>query len=175
MIVKTIVNLSLFVGILLMAGCASTGSVHTELDPSQDFGAYTSFAWASDTPLRVIGVAEVSDASKKTVIDGVKAGLERKGYTFVEKMGEADFTVSANVGARIRSQAQEAFTLWGERRLDVDDAVEGSLAIDLFDGKSGHMVFHSIGTADIPMESIGTDSANVDQAVDEILAQLPNK
>lgn len=170
------------IAIFAVAGCASTGTVRTDFDASQNFSEYKSFGWTSEEPMQAFGDYPISGLMEQRFMNAIKTTLTNKGYTFVDDVREADFAVSFTVGARDQIEFVDSPPVfiptdtWTYVAYDTGvharDYHEGSLGIDIFDAEKRASVWHGIGEKRLSDKEL---RANGDptEAVAEILAGFP--
>lgn len=175
-----VVLLALFSG-----GCVSTIEAQCDYDYSQVFSTYKTFAWISDDPLiQVPGQhLEVSPLNRKRIVDAIESGLAAKGMQHVAQGEQADFVVSYTVGTRDRLDVQSYPPLyrgpwhWGYPFFgrDVDARVyrEGTLSIDIFDGRTHQPVWHGWARKELTESDIKHAADQIPKAVQKILFAFP--
>jgi hypothetical protein len=169
----------------LVAGCAATLQARSDYDRSQDFSGYRTFAWIADDPvIAPTGEqAPVSPLNRQRIVDAIRSELAAKGLQQSDDRGAADFVVAFTVGARDRvdvSSYPEPYRsrwYWGRpyfgMQVDVNTYREGTLAIDVFDGRTRRPVWHGVATKRITQEDVRNASEQIETAVRAILAGFP--
>lgn len=172
-------------GVALLTGCATTLKAHSDHDASQDFSAYRTFAWMADQPMIAPpdDVARVSPLNRRRIEEAIEKELAAKGFRKTADRAGADFVVSYSVGARDRIDAHvfpEPYAVgwrWGRvyygRDVDVDVYREGTLAIDVFDGKSRQPVWHGWASKRITEHDVRHAAEQIPTAVASILSRFP--
>lgn len=172
------------IAVLSAAGCASTGTVATDFDATQNFTAYKSFTWTDERPMQAFGDYPVSGVMEQRFMTSIQTVLADKGYQFVDDVTDADFAVSFTVGARDQIEFVDNAPViipngtWSYIAYDTGvyarDYSEGSLGIDIFDAKRRVSVWHGVGEKRLSKKEL---RANEDptEAVREILADFPSK
>ncbi|MEZ5549993.1 MAG: DUF4136 domain-containing protein [Pseudomonadales bacterium] len=176
----------LFLG-LLLSGCATikSGSHH---DESVSFEGYRSFSWIADEPL-IVGTGLdpfVSPLTRKKIVDAIAGELVRKGFVYTSDRGAADFVVAYTVGTRDRIEVTSYPTdyrgAWGwhlyGRYYDDTEVVhrmysEGTLGVDIFDGRTKQPVWHGWATKTISGTDRQDPSISIDKAVTRLFAAFP--
>jgi hypothetical protein len=169
----------------LLGGCATPLTARSDYDRAQDFSTYRSYAWIADDPL-VTAPGEaprLSPLNRRRIVEAVEAALARKGYTRAADAEPADFVVSYTVGARDRITVDSwpaPYRGWGRwrwpyagRDFDVRSYTEGTLAIDVFDGRTRAPVWHGWTTRRITEQDIAQAELRIREAVDVVIAQFP--
>jgi hypothetical protein len=171
-------------GLLMLTGCATKLETHADHDRSQSFANYRRFAWMADQPMMAApeDVARVSPLNRRRIEQAIEKELAGKGF---QKVGRdaADFVVSYTVGARDRLDVQSYPTpyrgpwLWGYpyfgHDVDVTTYQQGTLSIDIFDGKTHQPVWHGWGTKRISESDVKNAAELIPPAVASILKSFP--
>lgn len=170
---------------VLATGCASTMQARSDHDSSQDFSGYRLFAWMDADPLMApVGTTSpISPLNRRRIVEAIEGQLDAKGFQRTSDREAADFVVSYTAGARDRLDVQ-AYPLpyrhywhWGRtyfgNEVDVDTYREGTLAIDVFDGKSHQPVWHGWATKRITEADIRGAAEQIPIAVTAILEGFP--
>jgi hypothetical protein len=174
----------LFVAFAVSACAAQPPAGRIDLDESQDFSAYRTFAWISEHPMRVGPVvADPRDSIEPKVMDAIRARLEAKGFEYVAEADNPDFVVSFTVGSRERARP-EGFTdpnagarwSWGtDFQSGAEGAVytQGVLAIDILDSVERRRVWHGVASRRINEADREDMRGLIDSVVASILAEFP--
>ena len=169
----------------MLAGCATTLETHSDHDRSHDFSTYRQFAWMADQPMMAApeDVARVSPLNRRRIEQAIEKELVRKGFRMVPERDAADFVVSYTVGARDRLDVRSYPTpyrgpwLWGYpyfgHDVDVTTYQQGTLSIDVFDGKTHQPVWHGWGTKRISESDVKNAGELIPPAVASILKNFP--
>jgi hypothetical protein len=172
-------------GILMLCGCAARLETHSDHDTKQDFSKYHTFAWMAEQPMIAPpeDIARVSPLNRRRIEQAIETELARKGFMRVEERNTADFVVSYTVGARDRLDVQSYPTpyrgpwLWGYpyfgHDVDVTMYREGTLAVDVFDGKTHQPVWHGWGTKRINDQDVKHAGELIPPAVAAVLKSFP--
>ncbi len=174
---------------IALAACQTGIQGHHEINSGAPFDRYTSFAWISADPLvrPAIGVASgqnvrISPIMEQTIREAVDWRFLQKGYEKRLEPASADLIVSFSVGAREKIQVTSSPARAGYRyggyaggwQSDVRTYNEGTLSIDVFDGKARQAVWHGWATKRL---SRTTDqekrTALIKEAVDAVLESFP--
>ena len=160
-------------------GCSSI-SVSSDYRDSTDFSKLKTFSWMLKTPEGDIDLGGINLLVRERIQDAIAAELANKGY--IEMIvGDADFHVTYFVRTEERIQVQPMQgplirPYWGMGYAEVYQYEEGTLIIDLLDGKKQHVIWRGIAkeAADW-QESHEEKTKLIDEAVHKILAQFPPK
>ncbi len=182
----TILAIILVLGALL-SGCVTirTGSHH---DESTNFTDYSTFAWIADNPL-ILGTGDrspISPLSQKKIVQAIEGELSLKGFTYIADPDEADFVVSYTVGTREKidetSYPVAYRGTWGShmygRYYYQTEVVhrtytEGTLGIDVFDGKTKQPVWHGWARKSVTSADREDPSPVIQKAVAAIIKRFP--
>ncbi len=181
--VRTFMTAVASVVALGMLQACTTLRVGSDFDHGAAFSGYHSFALmqrehhGSRNPLVV-----------QRARDAIEQGLARKGYAYVTDPGTADFIVDFTIGARDRMDIQSypsPYTdriLWGSpgwwgpywgSAVDVHTYREGTLSVDVFDGRTHKPVWHGWAKKELSRSDTEQSEAPIRGAVDAVLAQFP--
>jgi hypothetical protein len=177
--------LALVAAAMMLSGCATTIETRADHDPSQNFSGYRTFAWMADQPMIAAPAdeARVSPLNRHRIEQAIEKELARKGFQQVAQRDAADFVVSYTVGARDRLDVQSYPVpyrgpwLWGwpyfGHDVDVTTYREGTLSIDVFDGKTHQPVWHGWATKRLNEGDAKNAAELIPQAVGSILKRFP--
>lgn len=173
-------------GVLLLAciGIACAGvQARSDFDPHARFDAYRTFAWIGDEP-GTLGSGSGGEGADpllaRRIREAIEAQLASRGYRKVEDPAEADFVVSFDMGKQEKLRIQSTPTpgpAYGYGGWYTDSGVsttsytEGTLNVDVFDGRSHQAVWHGWATTRINPNA--DRAALVDEVVGAILAKFP--
>ena len=173
--------------VLLLAwftvGCAGV-QARSDFDPNARFDTYRSFAWLGEGPGTLAGGAGsegVDPLLARRIRESIESHLEARGYRKLDDPAAADFVVSFSVGKQEKIQIQSSPMLGGryygyggwyaDSIVTTTSYTEGTLAIDVFDGRSHLAVWH--GWASKRIAQTADRAAAVDEVVNAILAKFP--
>jgi hypothetical protein len=173
--------------VLLLAGfavgCAGVRA-RSDFDSTAPFDTYRTFAWVGEEPGRLPGGAEtetVDPLLARRIRESIESHLEARGYRKLDDPAAADFAVSFSVGRREKIEIYSSPTLsggyWGYGGWYAGSTVwansytEGTLAVDVFDGRSHLAVWH--GWASKRISQTMDRAAAVEEVVSAILARFP--
>lgn len=180
------VGLAICMFLLSLAGaCATTIRARSDFDRSHDFSGYRTFAWIDDDPMVAPSGSDVrvSPLNRRRIVEAIEKELRAKGFELTHDRAAADFVVAYTVGARDRIDA-DSYPVpyrgrwrWGGpyfgSDVDVDTYTEGTLAIDIFDGKSRQPVWHGWATRRVRESDAEQAAALIEEAVRRVLADFP--
>ena len=166
-----------------LAGCSPR--IYVEQDSSAQFAAYHSYAWVSPAaggPVR--DPILDSQILEGRVQKAVKADLEARGYVAAPASGSADFLVTYHTASKQKIESNGA--TFGFGIIDafprgfggvmvaappVESREEGTLMLDIIDGKSKRLVWRGWTSGWLDQDNY-TDEA-VASAVHQIFDKLP--
>jgi hypothetical protein len=169
----------------LVAGCASTMQARSDYDSSQSFSGYRLFAWMDADPLIAPagGTSSISPLNRRRIVEAIETELGARGFQKTSDREAADFVVSYTAGARDRLDVQSypapyrGYWRWGHpyfgRDVDVEMYREGTLAIDIFDGKTRQPVWHGWATKRVTDADVRAAAEQIPLAVSAILEDFP--
>lgn len=172
-------------GMALLSGCATTLQGHADHDAAQDFSGYRTFAWIADQPMIAPSdeVARISPLNRRRIEEAVESQLGSKGFQKAGDRAGADFVLSYSVGARDRIEPQSfpgpysGSWRWGYpyfgHYADVQVYREGTLAIDVFDGKTHQPVWHGWASKRVTERDVRHAAEQIPTAVAAILKNFP--
>ena len=168
----------------IAVGCAGV-KAQSDFDPNARFDSYKTFAWIGDQPGTLPSDSggtqkSVDPLLARRIQSSIESYLEAKGYQKVEDLQAADFAVSFSVARKEKIQVQSYPTYAGGygyggwysgSSVSARSYTEGTLAIDVFDGKSHLAVWH--GWASKRVDETMDRAALVDEVVRAILEKFP--
>ena len=145
---------------LVLAGCASSPTVHTDADPSANFSGYRTYTWLSK-PSDQQGVPPLA---AQRVVEYVNAQLRAKGWT---ETANGDVAVAAHVATQQQQSLDTmysgpAYGGWGwgpgwyggmgmtSATTRVRTYTVGTLVVDLFDTKTKQAVWRGTASDTVP-------------------------
>jgi Domain of unknown function (DUF4136) len=162
---------------LLLAACTSI-RVSSDYDHRASFSNYHTYAWLpreharSQNPLATRHAQEAIDAE-----------MQKKGYSLTSDLGGADFVVDFTLSAKERLDVQSypvAYRgpwLWGRGyygdQIDLRTYREGSLVIDIFDGRTHQPVWTGKATKELSQAELEHTRAPVQAATTAVLSAFP--
>lgn len=171
----------------LLSGCATMNS-GSHYDESATFGDYQTFAWIADNPL-ILGAGDqppISPLSQKMIAQAIEDELGQKGFTYTANPSQADFVVSYTVGTREKIDATsypDAYRgAWGwhmygryyyQTEIVHRTYTEGTLGIDIFDGKTNQPVWHGWARKSVTSADRNDPSPAIQKAVAAIIKRFP--
>lgn len=177
-------GVAISLAVLGLAGCASTPlDVGSEQHPQADLTGYRSFVWISEDPLirPSRDASPVSPLTARLIREAIERELSSKGFNRVADGSSADFVVAFTVGARDRIDADSYpepyrgnwLWRWEGRYVDLRTYREGTLSIDVFDGKSRQPVWHGWARKTITQADSSDPDPVIRRAVARILEKFP--
>jgi Domain of unknown function (DUF4136) len=180
-------GVGLCAAILAAAALAACDSmrVASDYDHGASFSGYHSFAWLPRTQPTT---SPANPLVRQRAHDATQAELIRKGYVYTDDAASADFVVDITMGSRERVDVQSypatymgpgwgynaswGYPYWGSS-VDVHQYREGTLSIDIFDGRSHRPVWHGWASKELTQSDIENSAAPIQAAVASVLAKFP--
>ncbi len=171
-------------GFLTACATISTGSHY---DETTNFGAYQTFSWIDPVPYISDGSAtRISPLTQNKIQQAIQTQLERRGYSFTENRENADFVVAYTVGTRdeirvtsypIGYRGSRGWHIHGNyyyiRETPVHSYTEGTLAVDVFDGKIKEPVWHGWAEKTITESGREDPSSVIEEGVAKLFQLFP--
>ena len=172
---------------LLLSSCATikTGS---HRDETASFEGYRTFSWIAENPI-IVGQgasASISPLTQKKIMDTIVGELTRKGFMYTQNRNEADFVLAYTVGTRERIEATSypsayrgawGWHLYGRHYYDIEVEhrmyTEGTLGVDVFDGKTKQPVWHGWASKTISTSDRQDPAPSIAKAVTALFANYP--
>lgn len=169
---------------LVLAACLGPRA-YSDYDPNAVFDRYQTFAWLREGPdipttaaMSEDGIRGLDPLLARRIRSSVEEHLEAKGYRMVEDRKAADFVVDFSVARQEKVEVYATPSGWGGRYggwyatdVSAHTYVEGTLSIDVFDGRSQVAVWHGWASKRV------TDSMDravvVDEVVGAVLKRFP--
>jgi hypothetical protein len=162
----------------LMSACTTTTRVSADFDRSARFDGYRTYAWmARDHHDRH------NPLIARFARESIDAELGQRGFVLVSDPAAADFEVDFTIGARDRIDVNtypvryRGPWAWGYgyygREVDLRQYREGTLAIDIFDGRTHQPVWTGRATKEITRADQLRSDGPIRVATSEVLAQFP--
>lgn len=184
--------LLVLVSAVAIAGCSSNPPV-IDYDSSVNFFGYKTYAFISDHPLmRSEGSPPGSPLLEGRLMRIAEDNLNAKGFTLVANSEAADFAIGFTVGARDKIKVNSypepyrpyygGWGGWGApyygggyggSNVDVQQYVEGTLAIDIYDVSEHKPAWHGAATKRITDSMRRNPDESLTEIVNEILAGFP--
>lgn len=183
--------------LIVLGGCATTGSISYDSDPAQDFSGYSTFAWAADDPAFITGTRPISPLVTREIASAVRSTLEARGYNYVDDIENADFGVTFTVGARDGMEQYMApefhfsdYTAWGwggdyfglpvptrrvytTSRVNIREYTDGTLSVDIYDVERQTPVWHGAGEKRLTRAELAGENVDIPADVAQILSNFP--
>jgi len=170
---KTIKLLSLLFITALAASCSSV-RVATDYDENADFSTYKTYGYFKEG----IDKVEISDLDKKRILRAVDEEMSKKGFT---KSESPDVLVNIFTKAREQVNVNQmgygygwGWNPWmfGGSATNVSTSTEGTLYIDLIDGKKKELVWQGVGTG-VLTTNRDKKQERINEFVSKIVAEFP--
>jgi len=167
----------LLIAVFFLFSACSRIKVDVTYDPTFSFSHLKTYSWADiESPEdRLESYPEV----KRMVHDAVDLVMRLKGFELRES-GDTDFTVTTYAGVKqamiLTKSGRVPDTSWlGPSGIyDYSRAGKATLFIDIFDGKTGHMIWRGDGVGFVDNYSMGKKMhENVNTWVANILKSFP--
>ena len=171
---------------LLLSACAYGPTVRTDFDPSVNFQTYHTYSWIE--PAVPQGMNPLMFAR---VQGSINQALSARGYT---QAAPGDFAISFTVGERDRVRVYDygpgwgggwggwgwgcchgwgwgGWGGWGYSDIDVDQYLERSVVIDIYDNRTKRPIWHGVASNNEYSDRV--DYTKLEQAVVAALAKFP--
>lgn len=170
---KTLKSLSLLLFVAVLTSCSSV-RVSSDYDKSVDYSQYKTYAFYKDG----IDKVKIHDLDKKRILKAIERELQAKGMTASE---------NPDVLINIFTEATERVDVshwnygygwgWGPfgmgmNHSTVNRSTEGTLYIDLIDGKKKELVWQGVGEGALT-KNIERKEERINEFVNKILAKYP--
>ena len=126
----------------LIVMTAAAQQVSVNYNHGQNFGAYRTYAWASNNANQIRNSILAQAAQQD-----INAALQSKGLQMVEENQNPDLIVTSNGGLK----QETSWSAWGMRGIGggmggitPEQNVEGTLIVDLYDAKAQSLVWRGI-------------------------------
>ncbi len=162
--------------IVLVGGCASGPSIHSQIDPAADFSRYTTFAFLDDAVGGQAAYASFASQYLKTAIT-----REMQAHGFRKTDAAADLLVNFQVLTKDKvSVSQTPAGYYGYRRrfygravapatiTNVQNYTQGTLNIDAADRVQKKLLWEGVAVGRVNE----SDRANLQPAIDAVVAQI---
>lgn len=172
---------------VFLGGCATIRS-GSHYDETASFEGYRTFSWIADDPL-IVGADEhptVSPLTRKKIVDAIAGELTRRGFVYTADRDAADFVLSYTIGTRERIEASSypsvyrgtwGWHLYGRYYYDAEIVhrmyTEGTLGVDVFDGRTKQPVWHGWATKTISTSDREDPTPSIQRAVTALFARFP--
>jgi len=167
----------------------STISTGAHYDETINFGLYKTFSWIGANPY----VAATNDSgpvvsplTRSKIEAAIRAGLEAKGYQFVEQEDQADFVLAYTIGSRqeisVDSYPAPYYGAWGwhvrgsqyyVHEVSAHSYTRGTLGLDVFDARSKKPVWHGWAEKTVTASDRKDPSPAINAGVSKLLEEFP--
>ncbi|MDM0108951.1 DUF4136 domain-containing protein [Variovorax sp. J22R24] len=156
---------------VLLSACASTPTVHIDVDPGTNFSRFRTYSWIG----RPEGVA--SPLVQQRIVDGVDSRLQGRGWKLVPN---GDVHVAARVTTSERQTANSSsvgYIGWGgfgppATGSRVDTYEVGTLVVDMYDGARKQAVWRGAASGTLDSDPARM-TALLQAALDKMFAGFP--
>tara|TARA_R110000850_G_scaffold41434_1_gene106114 strand:+ start:3126 stop:3719 length:594 start_codon:yes stop_codon:yes gene_type:complete len=173
-VMKTLKLIPLFM-LFVLASCSSV-RVNADYDKKVDFNQYKTYAYVKAS----IDKVEISDLDKKRILNSIDDAMSAKGFS---KSNNPDMLISifTKESERVDVYNNNSWGMgfgwgwnpyWGMNYNRVYSTPEGTLFIDIFDGKSKEMIWQGEGSGYLTKDTNKKDE-RIKEFVDKILEQYP--
>lgn len=182
----TIKNLLLVLPAALMFSCKPALKVSTDYDRNANFSTYKTFSL-----YYLVTNRNVNELNEERIWNSIRIAMAKKGYTETNQNPDLVVNavsvlknkkyVSANSNIYGSAGAYRPYGYWGggfrtvsgSTTFQTNNYKEGSLVIDVVDGKTNKLVWEGTGNAEFEKKPKNPDEA-ISKAVNKILADFPN-
>ena len=181
--------LFVILAVAMLAACASGPQVRTDHDPTADFSQYRTWSYYSPIAMEASGYSTwISERIK----DNVRKEMEARGYRYVESSPDLQVNFQGVVQDKTdvwtmprsdvqwfysyRHRSYVAVPVWYDQT-QVSRYREGTLTVDLVDGKRNRMVWTAAASAPVPGKKMPPEKrmAELDRAIAAIFAKYPHR
>ncbi len=171
--------------LMLIAGCASSPRVTTEVDPSADFSAYRTFGFYAPLALEGEGYATPTTEQIKAA---ARRQMEARGYAYRESEPDLWLNLNAYMQERTnvtsiptvdyryyysyRARSYVAVPHWRDRT-EVRRYTEGTLNVDLVDRRRNSLVWEGIAVGRMSRMTPDDRADRIESTMSEIFAHYP--
>lgn len=164
----------LAVSLIAFTAACSTMTVRADYDSQVNFSSFNSFAMF-ERPGKERRGPQMSDLVDRRIAASMKKDLVGKGY-LTARPGDADFLVTFHTAVRKRVVVNRSgygyrWRYWGGGMTTVNSFPEGTLVIDIIDGKNRNLVWRGVGQG--AFSKMNPTDEKVDQKVSRILRSFP--
>ena len=173
--------------VALLAGCASTPRVSSDMDPNADFSKYRTYAFYDPLAVEAKGYETPSSAIMR---DAVRRQMDARGYVYDANSPDLLVNINAFLERRTdvssvpemqygmyysyRHNAYFAVPYWGERA-SVRRYTEGTMNIDLVDADARRLVWEGVAVGRMARMQPAERSARIHSTIAEIFARYPHR
>lgn len=184
--VRTVVTL---LGVLLVAGCATTSAPNSRIDYDKkaDFSVYRTFGFPKETGTDRGGYSTLVTSYFKS---SVTTAMEARGYKYTEDHPDLLVNFYMNTRERTETRSQPNTTLgygyYGYRyglynawpMYDEDRTVTykvGTINLDIVDADKKQLVWEGVSEGRVSEEAMANPKVTVNAVVTELMRQYPGK
>jgi hypothetical protein len=161
-----------------LVACSSL-KVQTDADPQVDLTTYKRFAFARPAADQQAAGPQMDGLMRKRVEDAIASELQKKGLQLDTTGAEPDVFVAYHTGKQEKLNVVDhgySYGRWGGAYgggTSVNQYTEGSLTVDLFDGKRKELVWR--GSATDTVADRDAAAKKIPQAVAKMFEKFPAK
>jgi hypothetical protein len=144
-------------------GAAHAADVKYDYDKTADVSTWKSWAWKQPEPPATGSIAE------GRIRRALEEGFAAKGYTNIEG-STADFLVDYHAAVGRELRVDEGWGFPGRRDLRVNSYAKGVLIVDVFDGRTGRLVWRGSVS-----DALASDPAKADKKTEKAVTKLLKK
>lgn len=154
----------------VLAACETAPEVSTDVDPQADFQRYATYQWVYQAR-----PAAMNPLNYERIQAAIEAQLAAKGYRASQN---GDMAVVFTVGTRDKIRVTDFGSYGGYYGgyyggATVDQYVEGSLAIDVYDVRTRRPIWRAMARQRIDED--GADANQINVAVASAMASFPSR
>lgn len=178
---RGLIQLIVVLALSCFSGCSSI-SVSSDYRDSTGFTTLRTFSWILKTPEGDIDLGGINQLVRERIQDAIAAELANKGYIEIIA-GNSDFYVTYFVRTEERIRVENMGgpfirPYWGMGMgyAEVYQYEEGTLIIDLLDGKKQNIIWRGVAKGVVDWKgTTGGQTGMINEAVQKVLAQFPPK
>ena len=161
-----------------LVACSSL-KVQTDADPQADLSSYRRFAFARPDASQQASGSQMDDIMRRRVEDAITGELTKKGLQLDTTGTEPDVYVAYFTGRQEKLNVVDhgySYGRWGtvySGGTSVTQYTEGSLTVDLFDGKKKELVWR--GNATDAVADREAAAKKIPKAVAKMFEKFPSK
>jgi hypothetical protein len=170
-----------------LSGCAAI-KAGSHYDETADFSALHTFTWAANDPyVAADSTIRISPLTEEKIQLAIRNQLDRAGFEYSDTPGSADMLIAFTVGTREKISV-ESYPInypgtWGwhvrgshyvVREVYEHRYTEGTLGVDIFDGKTNKPIWHGWAETVITEKDRQNPSQVVDDGVAKLFSSFPN-
>lgn len=171
----------------ILASCASTPRIRTEMDPRADLSRYSSYAFYQPVAMEEVGYTTYLT---NQIRSSIRREMEERGYRYdpvspdlrvnfqgiVRERTDVYSVPRSDIGYfySYRARSYFAFPVWYDDT-QVREYTEGTLTIDMVDAERNHLVWTGAAIGRVVQETPQERAAAADQAISLIFERFPHR